>query len=89
MNVLLKPELEKFVADKVKAGQYADASDMVNEALEMLKEQEEFTPEREQYLRREIQRGLDELNRGEFASFDAETIIAEKRRRLAGGNGQS
>jgi putative addiction module CopG family antidote len=89
MNVLLKPELEKFVADKVKAGQYADASDMVNEALEMLKDQEEFTPEHEQYLRRVINRGLDDLKHGRVSVFDAEKIIAEKHRRLAGGNEQS
>ena len=54
MKILLKPELEKFVADKVKAGQYADASDIVNEALDVLKEQEEFTPQHEAYLRREV-----------------------------------
>ncbi len=47
MNVVLKPELERFVADRVKTGQYADASDIVNEALKVLMEQEEFTPEQE------------------------------------------
>jgi antitoxin ParD1/3/4 len=81
MNVLLKPELEKFVAEKVKAGQYADASDIVNEALEVLKEQEDFTPQHEAYLRREVGRGLEQLNRGQFSTLDAEKIIAEERRR--------
>ena len=76
MDVLLKPDLEKFVADKVKAGQYADASDVVNEALEALKEREEFTPEHEQYLRRELRRGLEQLDQGRRATFDAEKIIA-------------
>jgi len=83
MDVLLRPELEKFVSEKVKAGQYADASAIVNEALEVLKEQEEFTPEHEAYLRREVQRGLEQLDQGQRARFSAETIIAEERRRLA------
>ena len=83
MDVLLKPELEKFVADKLKAGQYADASDLVNEALEVLKEQEEFTPEHEAYLRREVGRGLEQLERGQFGAFDSEKIIADERQRVA------
>ncbi|HEX3355799.1 MAG TPA: hypothetical protein VHS31_02365 [Tepidisphaeraceae bacterium] len=32
---------------------------MVNEALEVLREQEQFTPEHEAYLRQELQRGVD------------------------------
>jgi len=32
MNVLLKPEVEKFIAEKLRDGQYADVSDVVNEA---------------------------------------------------------
>lgn len=79
MNVLLKPELERFVVEKVGGGQYADPSAVVNEALEMLRDQEEFSPEHEAYLRRELQRGLDQLSHGQYAQFDAETIIAEER----------
>jgi antitoxin ParD1/3/4 len=81
MNVLLKPEIEKFVTEKVQAGQYANPSDIVNQALEVLRDQEEFTPEHEAYLRREVRRGLEQLDRGEFASFDAEKIIAADRRK--------
>lgn len=85
MNVSLKPELERFVVEKVRAGQYADPSGIVNEALEVLKEQEEFTPEHETYLRREIVRGLEQLDRGEHAEFEAEKIIAQERQRLNSG----
>jgi antitoxin ParD1/3/4 len=84
MNVLLKPDLEKFIADKLKTGQYTDANQVVNKALEVLKEQDEFTPEHERYLRLELQRGIDQLERGEYAQFNAEKIIAEERRRIAG-----
>jgi antitoxin ParD1/3/4 len=87
MNVLLKPELEQFVDEKIRAGQYPDPSAMVNEALEVLREQEAFTPEHEAYLRREVRRGLEQLDRGERAHFTAETIIAQQRRRMAGKKG--
>ena len=89
MNILLKPELEKFVADKLKAGQYADASDIVNEALEVLKEQEEFAPAQEARLRGEVQRGLEQLDRGEYAEFDAAKIIAEERKRFGEKRGST
>jgi Arc/MetJ-type ribon-helix-helix transcriptional regulator len=79
MKVLLRPEIKKYVAAKVKAGQCADASDLVNQALEVLRDQEQFTPKQQAYLRNEVQRGLDQLHRGEFSDFTAETIIAEER----------
>jgi Arc/MetJ-type ribon-helix-helix transcriptional regulator len=47
MIVQLKPDLEKYIAEKVRAGQNADASDIINEALELFREQEEFIPKYE------------------------------------------
>ena len=79
MKVLLKPEIKRFVTEKVKAGQCADASDLVNQALEVLRDQEQFTPKQEAYLRRQVKQGLDQLDRGEFSDFTAETIIAQER----------
>ena len=83
MDILLKPELEKFVAEKIKAGCFAQPSDVINAALELYWEQEEFTPEHEAHLRREIQKGLDELDRGERGPLDIEAVIAEERARRA------
>jgi putative addiction module CopG family antidote len=83
MTILLKPELRKFVADKVKAGQYTDANDLLNEAVEVLRDQERFTPKHEAYLRRELQHGLKQADRGQYSDFNAETIIAEGRAKLA------
>ncbi len=83
VNVLLKPELERFVAEKLQAGQYASASDVVNEALQILKEQEVFTPSHEAYLRTELRRGLEQLDAGLRADFDAAKIISEERRQLS------
>lgn len=83
MQITLKPEVARFVAQKVEAGQFADADEAVNAALEVLQEQEQLTPEHEEYLRREVARGLDQLDRGEFSDFDAEKIISEERARLA------
>jgi putative addiction module CopG family antidote len=85
MDVSLKPELEQFIADKIKAGQYANVDDVVNEALEFLKDREEFTPQHEAYLGREVRRGLEQLDSGQRADFNANAIIADERRRPTGG----
>jgi antitoxin ParD1/3/4 len=87
MNVVLTPKLERFVAKKIEAGQYSDPSAVVNDALEVLWEQEAFDPQYEAYLRREVRRGLEELDRGERAPLDIEKIIAQERRRKAGEKG--
>jgi putative addiction module CopG family antidote len=83
MNVLLRPEMEEFVARKLQSGQFRDASELVNLALEVLREQEEFTPEHEEYLRGEIKKGIEDLDAGRFAEFDAAKIITEERQRVA------
>jgi hypothetical protein len=45
----------------------------------------EFSPFQEAYLRRELKKGADQLDCGQYAKFDATSIIAEERRRLANG----
>jgi putative addiction module CopG family antidote len=82
MNISLRPDIAKFVDDKVKAGQYASADDVVNVALEALKDQEDFPPEHALYIREEIRKGLQQLNGGQSSQFDANKIISEERARL-------
>ncbi len=89
MDLLLKPELQNFVADKIKAGQYANVNDIVNEALEVLRDQEDFTPEHEAYLRRELRRGIEQLDRGEYSTHGAQEIIAQERQRKGGKKGRA
>jgi len=49
---------------------------------QMRREQGQFTPEHEAYLRREVRRGLDQLDAGHRANFDARKVISEERQRL-------
>ena len=75
MNVSLTPELEKFVKDKVATGRYTSSSEVVREALRVLEEREERLEE----LRREVQKGIDSLDRGE--GVDGEIVFEELRKR--------
>jgi len=84
MNITLKPDLERFITEKTRTGQFVDPSDVVNEAIELLRDQEQFTPDQEAYFRREVQRGLDQLDQGHFSALTTDQIIAQERARLAG-----
>ncbi len=54
MDLLLTPELERLVNEKVESGLYQTASEVVREALRLLKERDHA---REQ-LRGDMRRGL-------------------------------
>src|SRR5688500_17487114 len=83
MTVSIRPDLKKFVEGKVKAGEYADASEAINGALELLRDQERLTAEDVEELRAEIAVGIEQLDRGEVVEFTAKDIQAQGRRILA------
>jgi antitoxin ParD1/3/4 len=92
MNVSLTPELETLVNDKVKSGNYNSASEVVREALRLLKEQDELKRIRREELRREVMKGVTDIREGRFRTYEsgaelAEEIIAEgKKKKLASPN---
>ena len=65
MNVSLTPELERLINDKVDTGSYQTASEVVREALRLLKLRDEGLVQ----LRRDIQAGFDQIERGEFTEY--------------------
>ena len=79
MEFIPRPDLEKFITDQVKRGAYADASGVINDALEALREQLQDAED----LRQEVAMGLEQAERGEFVDFTAEDVKAEGRRILA------
>ncbi|MBI3797573.1 MAG: type II toxin-antitoxin system ParD family antitoxin [Deltaproteobacteria bacterium] len=65
MNVSLTPELEELISQKVSSGLYHSASEVIREALRLLKEQDELRQFRREQLRKEVAIGLEQLDRGE------------------------
>ena len=66
MNVSLTPELERLVNEKVESGLYQTASEVVREALRLLKERDQAR----QQLRADVQAGFDQLARDEARAYD-------------------
>ena len=79
MNVSLTPELESFVNTKVQSGRYNSASEVIREALRLLEEQEQVRQAQLTAFRREIDRRVAALDRGE--RVDPATLRAEIRKR--------
>jgi antitoxin ParD1/3/4 len=74
MNVSLTPELEQLVAEKVASGMYTSASEVVREALRLLKERDELRLTRLEPLRQEIRLGLADLEQGRSTAYDDDTL---------------
>jgi antitoxin ParD1/3/4 len=88
MNVSLTPELETLVNEKVKSGDYNSASEVVREALRLLKEQDELKRIRREELRYEVMKGVTDIREGRYRTYEsgnelAEEIIAEGKKELA------
>lgn len=64
MNVSLTPELEKFVNNKVEAGRYNSASEVVREALRLLEENERSRAAQLSEFNQELGRRLASLESG-------------------------
>jgi antitoxin ParD1/3/4 len=86
VNVSLTPELERLINDKVETGSYQTASEVVREALRLLKHRDEGLVQ----LRSDIQAGLDQTSRGTYTEHDraslsklATRVKARGRKRLA------
>ncbi|MEB2285136.1 MAG: CopG family transcriptional regulator [Polyangiaceae bacterium UTPRO1] len=81
MNVSLTKELEDLVAAKVKTGRYLSASEVVREALRLLEERDRLKEMRLAGLRKEVQKGLQDLDSGN--TVDGEEVFTKLRAKNA------
>ncbi|MDT8446587.1 MAG: type II toxin-antitoxin system ParD family antitoxin [bacterium] len=73
MNVSITEHLGQFVQEKVKAGLYNSASEVVREALRLLEQQDQIRQLQLEALRSEIQKGVGS---GEATPWDAGELKA-------------
>lgn len=59
MKIDLAPSLDKFVAEKIKTGDYVDVGEVIRDSLRRWKEQEDFLRADSDWLEQEIQEGID------------------------------
>jgi antitoxin ParD1/3/4 len=85
MSLNIPPEFERAVLERVESGAYASTDDVLKACLEALARLEGDAAEDHEWLRREIQIGIDEADRGELIPGDEAlaSIRAEVRRRMS------
>jgi antitoxin ParD1/3/4 len=81
MNVSLTPELEKLVASKVESGRYQSASEVIREGLRLLDDQDRLRELHLSEVRKKIQTGLDQLDRGE--GIPGDQVYAQMKQKSA------
>ena len=67
MNVNLTPEMAEYVSTELKSGDYASASELVREALRVLKRDREVEAEKLALLRAAIDAGMEDADEGRFS----------------------
>jgi antitoxin ParD1/3/4 len=71
MNVALKPELQRFVEDLVKAGRFPSPDDVVQAGLQLLQDRQGDLAD----IRAKVAVGLEQARRGEL--LDGEGVFDE------------
>lgn len=77
MNVSLPAEMMAFVEAEVSGGDYASASEVVRDALRLLRRERAAEQERIAILRREIQLGLDDVEAGRLSRISVAEIAEQ------------
>ncbi len=77
MNFSLTPSLEQFVRDRANSGDYNNASEVVREAIRLLKRAEEWRALKMERLRAAIRDGDEALARGDVTDVNSERELDE------------
>lgn len=78
MTVSLSPDGQRFVAERVAAGEFTSAEEVVDAGLQLLKARKD--------LRAAVLAGVEQADRGQVAPFSAaETLARVRARKAAGG----
>ena len=77
MNFSLTPSLEQFVRDRADSGDYNNASEVVREAIRLLKRAEERRALKMERLRAAIRDGDEALARGDVSELNSDRELDE------------
>jgi len=78
MKISLTPELEAYIASKVRSGRYKSVSEVVREGLRLLEEQDQLEQLRRERLRQLIDEGRADLQAGRSVVLDEDEMRAIK-----------
>jgi len=74
MSTDLSPQSEQYLTEIVERGVFPDRAHALERAVDLLRQREELV--------RQVNRGIEQCERGELVPFDVDDIKARGRRRL-------
>ena len=77
MHISLTDKLETMVKAKVQSGDYNNASEVIREALRLMRERDEERQARYNALKNEILLGVEAAENGNFSSRSLEQIASD------------
>ena len=88
MHISLTDVLDNYVKNQVATGLYNNASEVIRDALRLKIEQDTLNRAKLEALRRDIQVGWDQLERGESVEYDLQKLlnILDRERTEAGND---
>jgi antitoxin ParD1/3/4 len=85
MNISVPDDMVEFVEFEVAEGGYASASEVVRDALRLLRRDKSMEKEKLAVLKREVEVGLADAASGRFSKKSVKDISEEVRRESFGG----
>ena len=79
MNISLTPELDNWIAQKIKSGMYKSSSELIREGLRLLQLRDEQRTKMVEELRNELLVGVKQLDAGKSTKLDQKLINKVKR----------
>jgi antitoxin ParD1/3/4 len=77
MQVLLTPKLEELVREKIESGLYSDASEVIREALRLMREFDSVQQLKIERLREELAKGEADLAAGRSTTISSDAELSE------------
>ncbi len=75
-NVNLSEHFDEFIAGRITAGRFSNASEVVREGLRLLEQREREDEAKLEWLRAAAKEGFDQLDRGEGVTFESTDDLA-------------
>ena len=88
MNVNLGEMFDRFVAQLIESGHYQSQSEVIRDGLRLLKEKEELRAARLQQLRSEVDKGIKDIEDGNYKTYNSETLKQVSEEIKARGRGK-
>ncbi|MFN7925897.1 MAG: type II toxin-antitoxin system ParD family antitoxin [Bryobacteraceae bacterium] len=87
MIVHLTPEIERIVEAEIESGRYGSATEVIREALRLLRERDELVAMRKVAIREQIGEGWRSAERGELVDGDEVPVVGRRGPKFFGPKG--